>query len=218
MIMKISIAALFIILFCVAGYFALFGGDEAKVFIPITAVAAFGVSLFNFYHQHFKSIHDLRCTLVAIGYNGKNFTAHYTFENVGTHQEIVIGVTFVFPYDRDGRQFTTQMKNHRANDRMPELTEPFVINPNEIILKKYEWDIAYSDLVIHFQSMHGSEFRQQQTDWPLALKIDFINPTTRTKSSKMIKSADIAFYEDFVSIRKPYVQQNNLFQGELSNI
>lgn len=218
MFMKIVIATLFIFLFSFAGYFALFGGDEAKVFIAVTAVAAFGISLFNFYHQHFRSVHDLRCTLVSIGYNGKSFTAHYTFENVGTHQEIVIGVTFVFPDELDGKQYSTLIKNHHANDRMPELMEPFVINPKEIILKKFEWDIAYSDLNIHFQTMHGAEFRQQQSDWPLALKIDFVNPKTRTKSSKVVKSADIAFYEDFASIRKPYAQQNKLFEGGLSNI
>lgn len=216
--MKIVIAALFIFLFTIAGYFALFGGDAATVFIAVTAVAAFGISLFNFYHEHFRSVHDLKSTLVAIGYNGKSFTAHYTFENIGTHQEIVIGVTFVFPEDRDGKQFSTLTKNHHANDRMPELMEPFVISPKEVILKKFEWDIAYTDLLIHFKAMHGPEFRLQQTGWPLALKIDFVNPKTRTKSSKVVRSADIAFYDDFVSIWKPYAQQNRLFEGALSSI
>lgn len=216
--MKKTIAVLLLCLFTVAAYFALFSGDKAIIFTAVTAIAAFGISLFNFYHEHFRSIHELKTTLVAIGYNGEKFTAHYTFENTGTHQEIVIGATFVFPKDQAGKQYSTLIKNHQAQDRMPELMEPFSIEPKEVVLKKYEWDIAYADLLTHFEAMHGHEFRQQQTDWPLALKIDFVNPRTKTKSSKIIKSADIAFYPDFARIRRPYAQQNSLFEGELSSI
>lgn len=216
--MKNIIAILFVLLFSIATFFAFFGGDVSGVFVVITAVVALGVSLFNFYYQHFRSIHDLSCTLVAIGYNGKKFTAHYTFENIGTYQEIVIGGTFVFPMDDDGRQYSTLRRNHANNDHMPELMAPFVINPKEIILKNFEWDITYNDLLIQFQSDHGSDFRQKQPVRLVSLKIDFVNPKTRTKSSKLIKSADINFYDEFIGIRRPYMQQYKLFEGELSGI
>jgi len=67
-----------------------FGGDNTATFTAVTAVVAFGISLFNLYDQRFRSVHDLDCTLVAIGYNGKKFVAHTAFENLGTHDEIVL--------------------------------------------------------------------------------------------------------------------------------
>jgi hypothetical protein len=63
--------------------------------------------------------------------------------------------------------------------------------------------------------MKGEEFRQNQSIQLLSLKLDFVNPKTRTKSSKLIKSADIKFYDNFVSCSKPYRQQNKMFAGKL---
>lgn len=211
---NLIIAGLFFLLFVFAAVFALFGGDSAAEFTALTAVAAFGISLFNFYDRRFRSIHDLGCTLVAIGYNGKKFVAHYTFENLGTHDEIVLGGTFVFPEGDDGKSYST-LTRKEVRDFMPELMAPFILKPKEIVLKKFEWNISYDLLLTHFQAMKGKEFRQQQPIQLLSFKIGFVNPKTRNKSSKLIKSTDIKFYDDFVDCCKPYHQQNKLFTGKL---
>lgn len=218
--MRIIIAGLLIILFIATAYLALFGGASAILFTSITALAAFGISLFNFYYQHFRSTHDLECTLVSIGYDGKSFIAHYTFENMGTHQEIILGGTFVFPNDRIEKSFSysTLVKINDHHDFTPEIMQPFVIAPKEIILKKFEWNITYEELLTHFKSMQGESFRQDQPVHLLSFKVDFINPKTRTKASKLIKCSDIQFYDDFVSCCKPYKLQNNLFEGKLNII
>jgi len=212
--MKNIIAGLFVLLLISAASLVLFGGERAALFTSITAVVAFGVSLFNFYYQHIRSIHDLGCTLVAIGYNGKKFIAHYTFENMGTHQEIVLGGTFVFPKDCDGKSYSTVSRKH-DRDFMPEMMAPFIIKPNEIALKEFEWNITYDDLLTHFQSMEGPDFWEKQSIYPVSIKIDFVNPQTRSKSSKLIKSADIKFYSAFVDCCKRYNQRHKLFDGEL---
>lgn len=211
---NIIIAGLFLLLFVSVVILAWFAGDYTTTFTSVIAVVAFGISIFNLYDQRFRSVHDLSCTLVAIGYNGEKFVAHYTFENLGTHDEIVIGGTFVFPESDDEKQYSTITRKD-IHDFMPELIAPFIIKPKEIVLKKFEWNIAYDMLLTHFKSMKGEEFRQNQSIQLLSLKLDFVNPKTRTKSSKLIKSADIKFYDNFVSCSKPYHQQNKIFAGKL---
>lgn len=215
--MKIIIAFLLIILFIIAAYLALSGSENAILFSVITALVAFGFSLFNFYYQHFRSIHDLKCTLVAIGYDGKSFVAHYTFENMGTHQEIILGGTFVFPDDQPEKSYTysTLVRSNNHHNFMPEIMSPFIIAPKEIALKRFEWYITYKELLSHFKSMKGENFRQNQSVHLLSFKVDFVNPSTRTKASKLIKCSDIMFHDDFISCQKPHKLQNNLFNEKL---
>jgi len=123
----------------------------------------------------------------------------------------------VFPGGDDEKSYSTLTRKD-VHDFMPELKVPFIIKPKEIILKEFEWNITYDLLLTHFQAMKGNEFRQQQPIQPLSIKIDFVNPKTRNKSSKLIKSADIKFYDDFVDCVMRYQQQNKLFSGKLDNI
>lgn len=207
---KIIIPALFILLFCLAAALALFVGTSTADFVAITAVAAFGISLFNFYNQHFRSVHGLSCTLVAIGYNGSKFTAHYTFENTGTHQEIVVGGTFVFPREGEGELYTTLIRPHN-NSRMPEMMVPFIIKPKDVILKEFIWEISYDVLMIHLKSMNEIETIGMEAEFPMSIKLDFVDPKRRNKSSKLINCADIKFTADFAYCSRQNHQSCKLF-------
>lgn len=215
--MKHIVTWLFILLFVVAAAFALFGGQNAAIFTSIAAIVALGVSLFNFWFQHFRNVHDLSCTLVAIGYDGHRFTAHYTFENTGSHQEIVLGGTFVFPQKGEGRSYTTIIKR-RDNSRMPEMMEPFLIKPKEVLVKEFEWSIAYADLMIHIKSMNELEQIGMEAEFPMAMKVDFVDPSSRSKASKLIRVADVKFASDFAYCSRANHGSVKLFEGDRCNI
>lgn len=208
---------LFILLFITTASFAVFGGQNSAEFTTLTAIIALGVALFNFWFQHFRNIHELNCTLVAVGYNGNKFTAHYTFENMGTHQEIVLGGTFVFPIKGEEDSYTTITRRHN-DDFMPEMTTPFIIQPKEVLVKEFEWCITYEELLTHLKSMNNIDQIETKSEFPMFIKIDFVDPKTRSMSSILINCTDLKLTNGFSYCSKRNHKSCKLFNENKNNI
>lgn len=185
--------------------------DNANLSTSATAVIALGVSLFNFYFQHFWSAHKLSCTLISASYNGSNIKAYYTFENVGTFEELIIGGTFVFPEEDPSKFSYVSMRNE--DDFLPEIMDPFILKPKQIVLKSFSLIIPPDELAKHLNKNIGEEFEQI-----IDMKIDFINPTTRRKAAKLVRCAKLRSTKNHIHMGKMYFRQTELLEGEMLRI
>ena len=202
------ISSLLVLLFAVLAYMALSQSNNAILFTSATAIIALGISLFNFYFQHFWSAHKLSCTLISASYNGSNIKAYYSFENVGTFEELIIGGTFVFPEEDPSKFSYVSMRNE--DDFMPEVMDPFILKPKEIVLKSFSLEISPDELTKHLNKNVGEEFEQI-----IDMKIDFINPTTRRKAAKLVKCGKLRSTKNYLHMGKMYFRQTNLLEGEM---
>lgn len=157
-------------------------------YATIIAVAGFGISLLNMY-SIYNHVHDIRCTQVSVGYDGGSLVAYYTFENLGTEPEIILGGTFLFPHG-DSTYSTLAPSGSIHGALLPVMMEPFILKPKEIFLKKFEWKASYENLITIFHKKVGDEFRK-----PFVISIDFIHPKTRGKKSKMIDCSELQFFK-----------------------
>lgn len=207
--MKSTIATLLAVALGILSVSALAMIDVTNPLPTITAVTALVISFVNLYLSHFLGIHHTSCTLVAASYDGKQLIAHYSFENTGTYEEIILGATFVFP-NPTGYSTLTRKKE---DDFLPELCEPFVLKPKQAHLQKFAWNVEPDLLRTHFSSLHPGK-----VEYPIEIKVDFVHPTRRSKASKRFEYATLRFHESFISISKTYAQQNELFEGEMARI
>ena len=205
--MKKSIPILFAILFVFMAIIAFCNGSQTNIYTTITAVIALGLSLFSFYFQYFYNIHKLSFSLVDLAFNGNAMDAYCTFENTGTNEEIIIGATFIFPQSPTNTYST--ITRNAGHDLLPELLEPFILQPANIKLKHFHWEIGFKDLLTHFHIKNGEKFEQV-----IHLKIDFINPITRSKAVQHINIGTIRFYNDFASFSQMHYSQHQLFEGK----
>jgi hypothetical protein len=205
------ISALLVLLFSVLAYMALSRSNDDNLFTSATAVIALGMSLFNFYFQHFRSLHKLSCTLISASYDGDSIQAYYTFENIGTFEELIIGGTFVFP-EKDTGKFS-YMSTRNEDDFMPEMMEPYILKPKEIILKHFSLKVSADQLSKHLGKNSGDEFEQV-----IDIKIDLINPKTRCKAAKLVKCAKLKSTKKYIHMGKMYFRQTELLDGELLRI
>lgn len=215
--MKKYIALLLVILFAVLAYFAFSEGSESNPFSSAAAVIALAISLFNFYTQYLHKDHRIYCTMVSVGYDGKKLRAHYTFDNVGTYQEAILGVTFVFPENDSGTQYSTVTRQHHG-DHMPELLDPIVVNPGDIVVKKFEWEFGFDELLLHLKTSNGCNQNNNKTEYDISIKVDFIDPETRGKASKLLHCTKIRIYDKDAHISEMLGKRESLFAGKTSKI
>ncbi len=215
--MKKYIALLLVILFAVIAYFAFSEGSSSHPFSSAAAVIALAISLFNFYAQHLHKVHNVYCTMVSVGYDGEKLRAHYTFDNVGTYQEAILGVTFVFPINDAGKEYTTVKRQHYG-DHMPELLEPIAINPGDIVVKKFEWYFGFNELLQHVETLHDHKKENKKNEYDISIKVDFIDPETRGKSSKLLHCTKIRIFEETAHCSELFGKRESLFTGITSKI
>lgn len=209
--MKELIPISLFVLFAVLAIVAFYEGGSSIVYTTVTAVISLGFALFNFYFHYFRDVHKLRFPLVDISFNGQSMDAYCTFENTGTNEEIIIGGTFVFPKESTSEYSTITRKP--GIDNLPEIMEPFILRPNQVELRHFNWPVSYDDLLFHFDLERDQKFEQV-----VNLKVDFINPTNRSKAAKLIGVGTIRFDEEFASFSHMHRRQTQLFEGKLQPI
>ena len=65
--------------------------------------------------------------------------AHCAFENTGSYKEVIFGGMFIFP-DKGTNEYSTIMRKGSEN-KLPELMGPFILKPQQIELKHFNWHI-----------------------------------------------------------------------------
>ena len=158
--MKTLLGTLLAIALAVLSIAALMAIDPGNPLPTVAAVTALAISFVNLYLSHFWGIHRTSCTLVAASYDGGTLTAHYAFENTGTFEEIVLGATFVFPSQKDNTYSTLTTK--QEHDFLPELSDPVVLKPKQVLLSKYAWKVDATLLRQHFHLAPNGEFEKQR--------------------------------------------------------
>jgi len=209
--MKKNIPTLLVILFVVLAYFAFTEGKNSHTYSATTAVIALGFSLINFYVQHLWNVHKLSCTLISSSYGENGLKAFYTFENMGTHQELIIGGTFVFPKENTNEYSIISTSLDSA--LMPDMFSPFILKPKEIELKEFYLELNDEQLLQHLHINEGEAFKQS-----ICLKLHFINPNTRRKASRIVECCIIEGNENHIWLSTLHTKQTELLEGELLNI
>ena len=176
------------------------------------ALAALGISFYNLYKDSFRKIHDARCTLITGHYKDSKLYSAYTFENLGTESEIIVGAMFGFPGLNNNLRVMSflggTITKIASNTSNQETEEPFILKPKEIVVKEIVWDVPFEIIMRHLGKCKDDEFTAS-----IIIQLSFIDPKRRALAHNTFNSMEIRHWagKDTLFVEGHHNGQNEIF-------